>query len=340
MKFKTTLCCCLAFIFTLCFDAKAQVPPYSGTIFMDSNLLTTADASTFQAINYVGQGNRTVFDRRTNSWTTIYAFLYDITFSDGLTSQAVVNPEFGTTSLAYTEAYKYANLIGQLPKCLRVDVNEIWIHKGNQPFGGGNNSILIHTDKTPEYESYGNLEETLFHEACHTSLDATHANASGWLAAQTADGNFISTYARDNPLREDIAESFLTWFAVRYRQSIISSSDYNTIVSTIPNRLLYFDGLGLDMSPIVSDTLSLGDNEMTLFSVFPNPVDDILNLKFNKIHTSIVIEINDLYGKQILHERLNSTDFVTLDSSLFPKLVIVKVTSGQLIQTVKLIKQN
>ena len=52
-----------------------------------------------------------------------------------------------------------------------------------------------------EFTSKGILEETLVHEAAHTSLDRTHATAAGWLAAQTADGTFISTYARDHPLR-------------------------------------------------------------------------------------------------------------------------------------------
>ena len=61
----------------------------------------------------------------------------------------------------------------------------------------------------------GFTEEVMFHEAAHTSLDVAHANAPGWREAQRADGGFISTYARDNPDREDIAESILPYFAVR-----------------------------------------------------------------------------------------------------------------------------
>ena len=38
-------------------------------------------------------------------------------------------------------------------------------------------------------------------------MDGPHAASAGWLAAQAADPEFISTYARDNPTREDIAES-------------------------------------------------------------------------------------------------------------------------------------
>ena len=88
------------------------------------------------------------------------------------------------------------------------------------------------------------------HEAAHTSLDADHASAPAWLAAQSADGTFISTYARDFPNREDIAESFLLYLAIRYRSGRISPSLETTILQTMPNRIAYFDNQSLDIHPI------------------------------------------------------------------------------------------
>ena len=67
--------------------------------------------------------------------------------------------------------------------------------------------------------------------------------------AQRADGVFISDYARDYPDREDIAESFLTYLAVRYRPERLTDADRAAILTTIPNRLIYFDEQGFDMSP-------------------------------------------------------------------------------------------
>lgn len=52
-----------------------------------------------------------------------------------------------------------------------------------------------------------------------------------------------SDYARDHPGREDIAESFLPYLAVRYRSARISRSYEGTIVETMPNRIAYFDRL-------------------------------------------------------------------------------------------------
>ena len=224
-------------------------PPYSGTIFIDPDIITAADPNTFEAIEYTGQGSRTLFDRRVNDWVTVDAFLFQVTFNDGLTTEVQVNPEFETEVLASLAATKYAEAIGQLPKILRTDVDAVWIHQGTEPFGGGNNSILIHTGQALIYQNDGILEETLVHEAAHTSLDAVHASSSGWLASQQADGNFISTYARDNPGREDIAESFLLYLAVRFKAKRISETDLNTILTTIPNRISYFDNQSFDLHP-------------------------------------------------------------------------------------------
>jgi len=146
---------------------------------------------------------------------------------------------------------RFGEVIGRLPTALRVDVQTVWIHRGPQPFGGGNNNLLIHTGQANQYENSGILEETFVHEASHTSLDADHAASPGWLAAQAADPDFISTYARDNPTREDVAESFLPWLAARHRADRISQSLHDTFVQTIPNRFAYFDAQGFDLYPIV-----------------------------------------------------------------------------------------
>jgi len=55
---------------------------------------------------------------------------------------------------------------------------------------------------------------------------------------------FVSTYARDNPGREDVAESILPYFAVRRRSARLGDADRTAILAAIPNRLEYFDRQG------------------------------------------------------------------------------------------------
>ena len=228
----------------------SQDPPYWGTIFIDPDIITSSDASTFQNIEYTGQGFRTMYDRRVNNWITVDAYLFDTYYLDGLYCEIQVNPEFLSPEAALEEAQFYGIEIGRLPTDLRQDLETVWIHMGVELFGGGNNNILIHTGQSINYINDGILEETLVHEASHTSLDAYHASSPEWIAAQNLDNEFISQYAQDNPTSEDIAESFLTWLAIRYRLDRISTEMYLTIIEAIPNRIEYFDNQSFNMFPI------------------------------------------------------------------------------------------
>jgi len=61
-----------------------------------------------------------------------------------------------------------------MPKILRRYVDLLWIHKGVNLFGGRGRMVLIHTGSSEIYEKqFGNiLEETIMHEAAHTSMDS------------------------------------------------------------------------------------------------------------------------------------------------------------------------
>ena len=89
------------------------------------------------------------------------------------------------------------------------------------------------------------------HEGAHSSLDAYHANDPDWLLAQRLDCNFISDYAKEYPLREDIAETINWWIAARCKVDRISKSNYKKIIKAIPNRLKYLDEQNYDTYPLV-----------------------------------------------------------------------------------------
>lgn len=235
------LCCC---------SLRAE-PPFWGTLFIDPDIIKPSDPSAYLGLADAGQAYRTMYDRRENNWVRRNPYLFNATYEDGLKIEVQVNPEFGSADAARKEAEKYADVIGQLTTALRRDVETVWIHKGVNPFGGGNNNLLIHTGQAAEYINDGILEETLVHEAAHTSLDSRHAKRSKWLAAQTADDEFISNYAKDYPNREDMAESYLPYFAIRYRPNRISKSLALKIKQAMPNRIKYFDSLSLEMYPVI-----------------------------------------------------------------------------------------
>lgn len=228
----------------------APEPPFNGTIFVDRDIIRSSDASTFSRLRYVGFRPRTVFDRRRERFVKRRAYVFRASFADGLRAEVVVNSEFRSRRAATSQARTYARETGRLPRVLRTGVRAIWIHRGKQPFGGGNRSLLIHTGQAGAYRRDGILEETLVHEAVHTSLDGRHARALGWRAAQAADGRFISTYARDETDDEDLAETFLLWLALRHRRDRIDASLAELVERTVPNRLAYLDRQGFPMRPL------------------------------------------------------------------------------------------
>lgn len=245
MKIRLALSCLL---FLSCLPAAAE-PPFSGTIFLDPDIIVPTDRTTYLGISDKGQDRRKMFDRRRNAFLTYNAHLFEVRFRDAPPVEVQVNPEF-SRGRARLLAAKYAKVIGRIPLCLRADVDTIWIHDGVEPFGGGNRNLLIHEGQGALYRVDGILEETFVHEASHTSLDARHRASAGWRAAQSSDGEFLSTYARDNPRREDIAETFLMWLAVRFRPERLEQSLINAVKTTVPGRLNYFDRQQFVVRPV------------------------------------------------------------------------------------------
>lgn len=284
---------------TLLMSSGASAQPYSGTIFIDPDIINGADPGSLVSVTYTGQGMKTVWDYRVPGWVDINAYLFDVVWNDGLTSLGVVNPEFGTPAAGEAEVQTYAAALGKVPTCLRTGVNELWIHAGVASFGGGNNAIVIHTGRGQEYIADGILEEAFVHEGTHCSLDAIHAGASGWLAAQSADPDFISTYAAGAPTTEDVAESYLPWLAVRHRASRISVANYNTILATIPNRLAYLDGITCDLYPITSGVgmADAGTTDMSI-SIHPSPASDRVSVASDRpLPANAIFELRATDGR-------------------------------------------
>ncbi len=189
---------------------RAKDPPFRGTIFDFPDLMQESDPTAFTGLRFVGVDERGMFDRRLDRFQKFPVFLFEATFHDRGPIEVAVNREFETESVASRHAEFYARTFGRLPLLLRSEIEAIHIQAGKQLFGGGR-QVLIHVDQGEEYVRDGILEETLGHEAAH-ALDATHSQSPEWRKAQHNDGAFISTYAKENPAREDIAESIIpTW---------------------------------------------------------------------------------------------------------------------------------
>jgi hypothetical protein len=82
--------------------AGAQVadPPFSGTVFIDPDVITASDPTTFTRAHYCCIRERKMFDRRVNDTITVDAHIVDVSFSDSDPIQVIVNPEFYSSASA------------------------------------------------------------------------------------------------------------------------------------------------------------------------------------------------------------------------------------------------
>ena len=189
----------------------------------------------------------------------VNAWLFDASCDSGAHSFEIRVHNAFTESEAASVAEKYGKAIDRLPRVLRAGIKpakglqKLAIHKGNNAWFVSRAFGIVSIYPESRIETYH--EEVLVHEAAHVSLDnqiqSYYESDPAWLAAQTADGAFISSYAKSYPGREDVAESFVAYLAARYLRSRISKKWETTIYETIPNRIAYFDALltASDMTP-------------------------------------------------------------------------------------------
>jgi hypothetical protein len=218
---------------------------FEGTAYISPDVLTPLSPTDFVAITAQGRLVTRTFDRRANNWVEGEMYVFRASYECSFDVDVLVNPEF-SESEAMDYATRFSRVLGQLPIGARSQVNELWIHAGDFPFGGGNQSILIHTDLAERDRAY--IEELFIHESAHTSLDWQFGGLvreSDWQAVSGRDIGFVSRYAEEFPDREDVAESFgayTLWLQAKGEPSL--KADALRIEALIPQRLAFFDGLG------------------------------------------------------------------------------------------------
>ena len=256
--------CCV--VLALLSTAQAQTQPALQNILDLTHVLTESDPTMLRGVSYLGKHDRhmgLVVDGRW-AYGDYLAHVFEATF-DARQVEFEVHSEIGGRAEARAQVDVYALIFGQIPASLMGHLQQVEIHQtgghamqarrynaGDPNSGAVNINIAFVAEHNMRQRGF--LEEFTLHETVHVSWDNYHLRAPGWLEAQQNDPGFITLYARDYPDREDLADTAVAWFAVRYRPETISSDQYDVIIETIPNRLAYLDRQNFDMSPYVRDT--------------------------------------------------------------------------------------
>ena len=231
-------------------------PAFAGTMWDLPDLIKSSDYTIYSTSSYQGIETRLFYDKSIPDFINYPAHVYKVNFGDNLSIDFEIHTEF-TQEEAGNIEQKYAPLIGQLGKDLRRNIKSFEFLKGEEVASAQRTddlnyaNITFHTDWLTLVEtrfSGDRTEELLIHESAHLSIDPYVYGQQGWTDAVNLDGNYLSTYAQDNPNSEDIAETFQAYIAVKYFPDRISNSLRDTILSVCLNRFKYFDSLNLDLS--------------------------------------------------------------------------------------------
>ena len=212
-------------------------------------LIADSDASAFADLSYVGEYQARVA-YSTHSSRSVYG--YEARYADQQTISLMVDQGF-SRSRADELATFYARRVGQLPARAALDQFMVLVcYEDDGPYqlcqGYAHRSsrkkiaIFYHRERGHGVHP-GTLGSFMLHEYAHLAYDVAAYASAQWRAAVAADGRFISKYARDFPYREDVAESYVAWFAVRCSADRLFPAEIAFIRSAIPARVAYFDDL-------------------------------------------------------------------------------------------------
>ncbi len=205
---------------------------YSGR----SWIIDDSDHSMYDYISYSGE-QRTFVACSFDSPRAVHA--YKARFTDGTTVAVMIDQDFGRAR-ADVLADLYARWIGKLPDWSAL--RELVIIGDCEGFAYARSDVIgiVHWDFIL---SFGTVGYVLLHEYAHLAYDEAAVASSRWRAAVASDGRFISYYAHTRKDREDVAESYVAWFAVRCAADLLTPAELDFIRSAIPARLAYFDDL-------------------------------------------------------------------------------------------------
>lgn len=221
---------------------QSDVPPFRNSIVSTKfDFIRTSDPTAFKSVRFVGRGTREMPDKRSNELFANDTFLFEATFNDGKVN-IWVHRAFESREAATRYARMAAERLGRLPGFMRRRLSHVVIHKGDRVAFAESEGhfIVLYSQNMETRVRNHDLEETVFHEAVHATLDSNYSKSRAWLAAQKADGRFITEYAAAKPMKEDMAESALFAYTVQKHPGRLPPHVEARVHKHIPNRLAFF----------------------------------------------------------------------------------------------------
>ena len=229
------------------FDA-ASAPLYPNSVVSnDLEFIQTSDQSVFTCLSYEGTRKAEMPDKRSDTLFANGTFIYTARYKDGTSVELWAHPDFGSQSTAMTSVEPVAKAVGKLPTLMRSKLDHVVVHEGDETAFAEDKGhfFVLYSDNILMRIRNHDLEETIFHESVHATLDSKYARSRKWRRAQKADGDHITDYAAREPDKEDMAESALFAWAMLIHPGRLPADVEAQAREIMPNRLAFFEELFL-----------------------------------------------------------------------------------------------
>lgn len=223
-------------------DKPTAYPLFTNSIVStDIDFIKENDPDAFTAVSFVGTEEKEMPDKRNDQLFDVGTFVYEATFSNGKKVGIWAHSSFGNESAAKIYVDRLTSRLGKLPEFMRDALSHVVIHKGDEgAFAESDGKFFVlYSDNMDTRISNNDLEETVFHEAVHASLDNVHAGSTNWKKAQDADGVFLTDYAAELPTKEDLAETAIFAYTMFKDPERLTLDTREWINNNIPNRIAY-----------------------------------------------------------------------------------------------------
>jgi hypothetical protein len=213
----------------------------------DLEFIRSNDPGVFSCLAFQGTEQAEMPDKRSDDLFDSGTFIFQANYKDGTSVGLWAHSDFGSQSTALQSVEPVARAIGKLPTFMRSKLDHVVIHKGDEvAFGEADGHFFVlYSDNIHTRIRNHDLEETVFHESVHATLDATYLSNRAWRNAQLADGAYVTEYAARRPEKEDMAESALFAWTMLVHPGRLPQSIESQVRQIMPNRLAFFEDLFL-----------------------------------------------------------------------------------------------
>jgi len=194
-------------------------------------------------------------DKRSDKLMAKETFIFTARYTDGTNVDMWAHRRFGSQEAALKLVRPAAEAVGKLPTFMRKKLDRVIIHRGDETAFAESRGhfFVLYSENIKTRIRNHDLEETVFHESVHATLDMKYARSKKWRKAQEADGDFVTKYAKRLPENEDLAESALfAWALIMHPGRLPAEIEARTR-QIMPNRIAFFEDLFL-ARPVFKDT--------------------------------------------------------------------------------------